>query len=227
VTASRRLVIIQHLAAEGPGLIAAVARDHGFTLDIRRMDRGDSVPAAHALDGLVVLGGTMGAYETAAHPHLAAEQHLIADTCARDIPVLGVCLGAQILAAALGARVFKGSATEIGFGDVTLTPDGVRDPILGPSGPTFPAFHWHGDTFDLPRGAAHLATSAAYQQQAFRFGARAYGLQFHVELDQPLARDWAAVLPPGIKLDEKRRAAVEQTGRAILHRFFSQRVPLG
>jgi GMP synthase (glutamine-hydrolysing) len=222
VADSRRFIVIQHLAAEGPGLIATVARDHGFTVDVRRMDRGDRVPAADALDGLVVLGGTMAAYDVPTYPHLAAEQRLLADACTRNVPVLAVCLGAQLLAAALGARVFKGPAAEIGFGAVTLTPEGADDPILGPSGPAFPAFHWHGDTFDLPRGATHLARSAAYPQQAFRFGARAYGLQFHVELDRPLARDWAAALPPGVKLDEKRRAAVEQTGRAILHRFFSE-----
>jgi len=222
MTDSRRFAVIQHLAAEGPGLIAAVARDHGFTLDVRRMDRGDPVPAADALHGLVVLGGTMGAYEVAAYPHLAAEQRLLAEACARRIPVLAVCLGAQILAAALGARVFKGPATEIGFGDVSLTPDGLRDPILGPSGPTFPVFHWHDDTFDLPPGATHLAATAAYHRQAFCFGGRAYGLQFHVELDRDLAHDWGSVLPPGVRLDEKRRAAVEVTGRAILHRFFRE-----
>ena len=224
MTDSRRLVVIQHLAAEGPGLIATVARNHGFALDIRRMDRGDAVPA-HAPDGLVVLGGTMGAYEAAAYPHLAAEQRLLAEACARDVPVLGVCLGAQLLAAALGARVFRGPAPEIGFGVVTLTPEGARDPILGPSGPAFSAFHWHGDTFDLPPGATHLAASPVYRQQAFRVGRRAYGLQFHLELDRALARDWAPALPPRITLEEKHRAAVEQTGRAILHRFFAETPP--
>jgi GMP synthase-like glutamine amidotransferase len=221
VTVARRIIVIQHLAAEGPGLVATVARDHGFTLDVRRMDRGDPVPTADGLDGLVVLGGTMGAYDTAAHPHLAAEQRLLAEACGRNIPILGVCLGAQLLAAALGARVFKGPAAEIGFGIVTLTHEGTRDPILGPSGPAIPVFHWHGDTFDLPGGATHLAASRAYPHQAFRAGGRAYGLQFHLELDRSLARDWASALPPGVTLDEKRRAAVELTGRAVLHRFFS------
>jgi GMP synthase-like glutamine amidotransferase len=221
VASSRRFAVIQHLAAEGPGLIAALARECGVTLDVRRMDRGDPIPAVHTLDGLVVLGGTMGVYEAAAHPHLAAEQDLLAEACAREAPVLGICLGAQLLAAALGARVFRGPAAEIGFGAVTLTPEGARDPVLGPSGPAFFAFHWHGDTFDLPMGATHLATSAAYPHQAFRVGARTYGLQFHVELSRSLARDWAEALPPGVTIDEKRRAAVEQTGRAILHRWFS------
>lgn len=222
MTSSRRFAVIQHLAAEGPGLIAALARERGFTLDIRRMDRGDPVPAVRSLDGLVVLGGSMGVYEAATYPHLVAEQHLLAEACAREIPVLGVCLGAQLLAAALGARVFKGPEAEIGFGEVTLTPEGARDPVLGPSGPAFSAFHWHGDTFDLPPGAALLAGTAAYPHQAFRAGRNAYALQFHVELDQTMARDWAAALPHGVTIDEKRRAAVEQTGRAILHRWLDE-----
>jgi GMP synthase (glutamine-hydrolysing) len=224
VSAARTFAVIQHVASEGPGLIAAVARAHGITLDVRRMDRGDSLRRADAIDGLVVLGGPMGADDAAAYPHLAAERRLLAEACALGIPVLGVCLGAQLLAAAHGARVYRGPAPEIGFGAVTLTVEGARDPVLGPSGPSVPAFHWHGDTFDLPAGAVHLAASDRYQHQAFRVGDTAYGLQFHVELDRALARDWAHALPAGVALDEKRRAAVELTGRAVLHRFFD-RVP--
>jgi len=222
VSAARRLVVIQHLAAEGPGLVAAVAADHGFTVDVRRMDRGESLPPPAAADALVVLGGTMGAYETAAHPHLAAEQRLLAAACERGTPVLGICLGAQLLAAALDAVVFPGPTQEVGFGTVSLTDAGARDRVLGPSGPALPVFHWHGDTYDLPAGAEHLARSPAYAQQAFRYGRAAYGLQFHIELDRALAREWAAALPAGVRIDEKRRAAVEQTGRAILHRFFAE-----
>ena len=222
MAAVRRIVVVQHLAVEGPGLVAAVAADHGFALDVRRMDLGDGLPPAESLEGLVVLGGSMGAYEAAAYPHLAAEQRLLAAAVSRGVPVLGVCLGSQLLAAALGAEVFRGPAPEIGLGAVRLTAAGSRDPILGPSGPELPVLHWHGDTFDLPAGAEHLAASPAYEQQAFRVGRTAYGLQFHIELDRALAREWSGLLPAGVRLDEKRRAAVERTGRAILHRFFRE-----
>lgn len=219
---ARRFTVIQHVAAEGPGLIAAVAPVHDVSLDVRRLDLGERLPSARDLDGVVVLGGPMGVYQDQAHPHLADEQRLLAEACARGLPVLGVCLGAQLVAAALGARVYPGAAPEIGVGEVRLTPEGKRDPVLGPSGPAFQAFHWHGDTFDLPPDATHLATSAAYPHQAFRVGTRTYALQFHVELDAGLARDWAAARPRAFAIDEKRRAAVERTGRGILHRFFSE-----
>jgi len=213
-------VVIQHAAGEGPGLIGLLARQRGLPLDLRRMDLGEALPDVSAVAALVVLGGPMGAYEALAHPHLLDEQRLLEEAVERGLPVLGICLGSQLLAAALGARVYPGPEPEIGVFEVKLTQDGADDPLLGPAGPKFSAFHWHGDTFELPPGAVHIASTRAYKHQAFRFGDRAWGLQFHIELDQALAREWAAVLPRGASPTEPQRAAIEKTGRGVLNRFF-------
>jgi GMP synthase-like glutamine amidotransferase len=218
---ARRFALVQHVAAEGPGTIGPIAERHGLILERFRMDRGDALPAAREVGGVVVLGGPMGTYQAPAHPHLAAEQALLAEACACGLPVLGICLGAQLLAAALGARVYRGPTAEMGAGVVTLTAAGARDPVLGPAGEAFQVLHWHGDTFDLPDGATLLASSSGYAHQAFRSGTRAYGFQFHPEVDRDLARAWAPVFPAGIALTERDRVAVEATGRAILDRFFA------
>jgi|SRR5579872_1682625 len=213
--------ILQHVEWEGPGLIAAEAQKRGLQTDIRRLGLGAGLPCPDRVEGLVVMGGPMGAYERDKHPFLAEESSLIAELVRRDRPVLGVCLGAQLLAQALGARVFPGHGPEIGFGFVELTAEGKRDALLGPDGPSVPVFHWHGDTFDLPAEATLLASSAEYPHQAFRFGTHAYGLQFHVEPDSDTWSAWHEHLPPGlIEQAEQRRSVVHRVGRSILARFF-------
>src|SRR5208282_569368 len=132
----------------------------------------------------------MGVYETGKYGFLESECKLIRELVARGRPVLGVCLGAQLLASALGARVFPGHKPEIGFGSVQLTRAGNDDPLMGRAGPAVPVFHWHGDTFDLPQGATLLASSRDYPHQAFRFGNCAYGLQFHLEPDSGVWSAW-------------------------------------
>lgn len=212
-------MVLQHVAWEGPGLIAAEAQARGLPVDVRRLDLGGSVPPVEAVAGLVVMGGPMGVYDIG-HPYLVAEQRLLRASVERDVPVLGVCLGAQLLAAALGARVSRGPAPEIGPGEVRVTAEGLKDPVLGGASATLPVMHWHEDTFDLPAGAVHLASSSLYMNQGFRVGRHAYGFQFHIEVDRPLAARWAGRLPPGIVIDEERRANVERVGRMIVSRFF-------
>ncbi len=218
------VAVLQHAAHEGPGLVGPALRSAGLAVSVVRLDRGERLPPPGALSGLVVLGGPMGVGDEDAHPWLGPERHLLADAVADGLPVLGVCLGAQQLAAALGAEVRAAVEPEVGLGTVVLTPAGRRDPVLGPEygglGVTeVPCVHWHADTFALPEGAVHLAATRAVPHQAFRVGEHAYGIQFHVEVDDGLAAAWAPHLPAGVTLDPARLGIVAATGRRVLGRF--------
>jgi GMP synthase (glutamine-hydrolysing) len=220
---ARRWAVLQHVPFEGPGLIETVARERDIDLAVVRLDRGEALPAVTDLGGVVAMGGPMGVADGALHPWLAVERALLAMAVARGLPVLGVCLGSQQLAAALGAEVTHGPEPEIGLGRVELTHEGRADPVLGPGGDDaagLPVVHWHGDTFEVPPGAVRLAFSDRYPNQAFRAGRRAYGLQFHVEVDRALAQGWRPHLPPGVELHEGGRSEVERAGRSLLERFF-------
>ncbi len=217
----RPWIVVQHVEWEGPGRIVAEGRARGLDFEVRRMDRNDPLPQVAEVAGLVVMGGPMGVADIPNLPHLGAERTLLAAAVQHGVPVLGVCLGAQLLASALGARVARGPQPEVGPGEVRLTPEGLADPVLGPAGPHLPVFHWHGDTFELPAGTLLLASSPLYPHQAFRVAGRcAYGLQFHVEADAGLWRDWAAHLPPEVRIDAAHCRAVERAGAALLGRFF-------
>jgi GMP synthase (glutamine-hydrolysing) len=177
----RRVLVVQHEQFEGPGTLAQALS--GCELRIVRTYAGEAVPGALDAEGLVVLGGGMGVYEADRYPHLRDEMRLLGDSVRAARPVLGICLGSQLLAAALGGEVAKAPRKEIGWFGVELL-SGARDDALFSASPTaFTAFHWHGDTFTLPRGAVPLAASALTPLQAFRAGPRAWGVQFHLETD--------------------------------------------
>jgi GMP synthase-like glutamine amidotransferase len=221
---SRPWAVLQHVAYEGPGSIASVLGDTGIEVTVIRLDLGDQLPSVDALGGLVVMGGPMGVHDVDDHPWLAPERALLREAVEADLAVLGVCLGSQQLAAALGAEVTTGREAEVGAGQVELTAAGRRDPVLGPeyhglSGTTVPCVHWHQDTFTLPDGAVHLAATRRFPHQAFRVGTRAYGLQFHVEVDAQLADTWRPLLPDGISLPEADVQRIETAGKRILRRF--------
>ena len=186
------LLLVQHADGEGPGLLQREIETRRLVVRRVRPDLDERVPRSAAeFSSVLILGGPMGVYETDRFPHLRDEIALAADALRRGVPILGICLGAQILASAAGARVYRGPAQEIGWHALTLTPEGRSDPLLG----TLPAeamvFHWHGDTFDPPPGSALLASSRLYVQQAFRLPPRAWGVQFHPEITEAMVDDWA------------------------------------
>jgi len=186
-----RIAVVQHVAHEILGTFHPLLKDAGFRIRYVNYGRGPHTPLdVKRYDALVILGGPMGVYEADAHPHLKEEIAWIQEAIALDKPVLGICLGAQLIAAALGAMVKPSGTREIGWHDIDLTPDGVRDPVLGRFQAREKVFQWHGDTYELPPGAVHLATSPTCTQQAFRFGDRVYGLQFHLEVDKPQIERW-------------------------------------
>jgi GMP synthase (glutamine-hydrolysing) len=199
----KRAIVIQHVAMEGPERIGELCRERGIAVDIREVFLGDSVPAAVGADELlVVMGGGMGVgdRDDPRYGFLRAEIALIGAALRAGRPVLGVCLGAQLLAHAAGARVYPNvgrdptgrevRVREVGWGPVTFV-GGDREPALAQLGHQEIVLHWHGDTFDLPPGAVNLASTPQCAQQAFRIGPRTFGLQFHVEVDAEGARRWA------------------------------------
>jgi GMP synthase-like glutamine amidotransferase len=172
---------LQHVPFEGPAGIGDWARARGHALAVTHLHAGEPLPDPAGFDWLVVMGGPMGVGDTGVHPWLAPEKDLIRQAIAAGRTLVGVCLGAQLIAEALGARVYRNPEKEIGWMPVTLTEAGRASPVLGFLPPDIEVFHWHGDTFELPAGAVHLAASGACAHQAFLYGERVLGLQFHLE----------------------------------------------
>jgi GMP synthase (glutamine-hydrolysing) len=187
-----RLLVLQHIACEPPGAYEDELRERGGALVRVMVDQGEPLPELGGFDGIVAMGGPMGAYEDDRLPWLGAEKQLLARAVADALPIWGVCLGAQLLASSLGAEVAAGPQPEVGILPVYRTEAAITDPVFSALPEQFAALQWHSDTFALPDGAVLLARSDAYANQAFRVG-RAYGLQFHIEVGAALARQWGEV----------------------------------
>jgi GMP synthase (glutamine-hydrolysing) len=187
------VVVLQHAESESLGTIADALRARGLSVRTVRGDLGNSIPQSlGAAVGLIVMGGPMGVYDHARYPFLSDEIRLIQAAVQAGKPVLGVCLGSQLLAAALGAQVRKGPRKEIGWYPVHL--DAPNDPLLENVPLQFDAFHWHGDVFDLPSGAVKLAHSNLTACQGFRY-ANAYGILFHMEVTEASIAGMSAAFP--------------------------------
>jgi GMP synthase-like glutamine amidotransferase len=166
--------------------------DRGVAFERVLLDTAAELPDWRDFGGIVTMGGAMGARDDERYPWLAAERQLIADAVTAGKPYWGVCLGAQLLAAALGGRALRGAAPELGVLPVELTAAAADDPVFSAAPRSFATLQWHGDTYELPAGAVQLARSADYEQQAFVLG-RAYALQFHLEVDGALAQEWMEI----------------------------------
>jgi GMP synthase (glutamine-hydrolysing) len=188
------VLVIKNVSSEGPGTIEDHLRIGKIPCTIIDLEQGQSLPDIRSYSHIVIMGGPMAVYEMDRTPYLKDEALFIKKAVHAHKHVLGVCLGAQMLAHVLGARVYPGDAKEIGWYDVTLTEEGMRDRCMAglavDGGKTAQVFHWHGDTFDLPQGAVRLASSALYPNQAFRYDDRVYALQFHVEVTPGIVDGW-------------------------------------
>ena len=184
-----QITCFQHIECEGLGTLGDTLRSKGFEVKIVKPCQDEPVPE-NLGQGLIVLGGPMGAYEEAVNPWMVNEVTAIQKALDARLPVLGICLGSQLIAKAAGSQVFRGAQPEVGWAPIQLTNAGSKDPIFSGCPSSFTAFHWHGDTFTLPKGSERLAWSDLYRNQAFRLGNNAYGLQFHLEVTREMAKDW-------------------------------------
>jgi GMP synthase (glutamine-hydrolysing) len=194
-----RVLVLKNIETEGPGTIGDYLEENSWGRDVVELEKGELPPPVEDYHSVLVMGGPMGLYEADDYPFLRNGFRAVEEALKAGKKVLGVCLGAQVMAQVLGARVYKGHAKEVGWLDITLTGEGLEDTAMramaeGPAGEgpseSFKVFHWHGDTFDLPEGATRLAGSELYENQAFSYGGGSYALQFHVEVTPEMLEEW-------------------------------------
>jgi GMP synthase (glutamine-hydrolysing) len=188
-----RLLVLQHIACEHPGVFSEVMRERGVEAVPVELDEEEPLPEWREFDAVLAMGGPMGAGDDSEHSWLGPEKRLVRESVEAGRPFLGVCLGVQLLAAALGARVYQTPRPEVGLLPVELTAEGRDDPLFAGLDERLVSLQWHGDTFDLPSGAVRLAHSPPVPNQALRAGERAYGVQFHLEVTGEMAREWGEV----------------------------------
>jgi len=188
----KRVFIFQHVPTEGAGTMLTYLEANGLPYSTIELYKNAALPEPGAVAAALVMGGPMNVYEEKRYPFLTSEIELIRTLVSTDVPVMGVCLGAQLIARALGKRVYKAATPEVGWHDVELTADARRDGLFShaPADAALRVLQWHEDTFDLPEGAVLLARSADVPHQAYRYKNNVYGLQFHIEADGAMIADW-------------------------------------
>jgi GMP synthase (glutamine-hydrolysing) len=186
-----KALILQNASGEGPGVLGDLLDRKGWDRETARLYRGEMIPLDwESYHVMIVLGGPMNVYEEDTYPFLATETEVIGRGLRKGLPVLGFCLGVQLMAKACGAKVFKGREKEIGWYPVRLTEGGMSDPLLESFPDEFMIFQWHGDSYRLPQGAVRLVGSESYPNQAMRIGHMSYGFQFHFEITRDMIAEW-------------------------------------
>ncbi len=209
-----KALILKNIFNEGPGTILNYFRSAGIAYTVLDL-ASESPPPPDRFDILIVMGGPMSVHDADRFPYLSVEEKIIQEAIDKDKKILGICLGAQMIAKAIGSRVYTGHKKEIGWSDITLTQDGLTDKAIGPLGKSFKVFQWHGDTFDIPKGAVRLAESALYPNQAFRFKDNIYALQFHLEVDEGIISDW-------LKDEELKGKRIEDDTRLYIDDYYKR-----
>lgn len=183
-------LIIKNINIEGPGRLGEFLLSEGIPLDSIELHNGNKIPEdLNSYRFIIILGGPMNVYEEEKYPFLRDEDRLIKEALKIRIPVIGICLGAQLIAKAAGAKVLKNPVKEIGWYKISLTEKGLADPLFKGLEKEFLVFQWHGDTFSVPKGGVQLAESTLCKNQAFKIGS-AYGLQFHIEVTPEMIKNW-------------------------------------
>ncbi|MGB3513198.1 MAG: glutamine amidotransferase [Microcoleaceae cyanobacterium] len=187
----KNAIVIRHIAFENLGSLDVVLEEKGYASEYLEATPGflDEIDPLTP-DLVIILGGPIGVYDEQDYPFISQELDLLKQRLAAEKPTLGICLGAQLMARALGARVYPGNGKEIGWSPIQLTKSGENSPLQYLTLEETAVLHWHGDTFDLPDGAIHLASSAAYENQAFAWGKSALALQFHPEVTASGLEHW-------------------------------------
>jgi GMP synthase (glutamine-hydrolysing) len=187
----RRILIVKHVTQEGAGVIEEFFRSDGWELAIVELGNGEKLPESpDEFAAMIVLGGPMNVYEVGPYPFLEEEEHLLRKALIAEIPVLGICLGAQLLAKTCGAKVKKASHAEIGWHTAGVTEEGRKDTLFRGLSRQLHVFQWHEDTFEIPAGGTMLVHGKSCRNQAFRVGRNAYGLQFHLEVTLSMIEEW-------------------------------------
>lgn len=193
------VLIVKNAINEGPGSLEDFLKIGKIPYKIVELWSGSLPPSIRDFNVIVILGGPMSVYEMDMYPHLIIESRLIREAINMNKKILGICLGAQMIAYCLGANVYRGNKEEIGWDYIELTGDGLRDllmmklalhPFIGDFWKMFKVFQWHYDTFDIPVGAVLLASSKLYKNQAFKYESNIYGLQFHIEVKKEMIEEW-------------------------------------